>query len=245
MTDVFLAVKNWDRFQTPVKPEERSRYIALHTVLLDDDDICHLPDDLQLMLIRMWLLRGRLGRNIPYDHEYLRSKIHHYDPANLQWLIEEGYLEATEVKHPPVRKSRSTKSKNYSAEYAEEFEQWWLAYPSGPNKTGKVNAFKAWQQVAAVRPPHHELMSKTQAYAAKFERNPAERKFVKGPAAWLRDRRWEDDGLSPAKKIDNINRTLDREQVDHFADPLWKSYVEAVVSGEAKPGFKEYANAHK
>jgi len=234
----FLEVRNWERHQMRVKPEYRTQFIALHVAVLDDPLFVSLPQSAKVTLIQLWLLRARIGKNILYDEEYLRERIGPYDQAELQWLIDDEWLIVTDREKPSDTKKAKPDSKRYgTAVYPEDFEDWWEKYP---RKNAKMDAYLAWEQVENLRPPLHELLSRTEAYAKSVSGN--DRKFIKLPAGWLRDRRWEDEDLAPKKKNKkaSINKILDREMVDNYMHPRWKEYVSAVIAGETKPGFKEY-----
>lgn len=241
---MYLAVKNWDKHQKAVKPDRRKEFIALHTAVLDDPEFRDLPQEAQVLLIQCWLLRGRTEKNIPYNTDFLTGIFGRCNEDTLQWLIEDGWLIETNEKSPPKPKittaqRKSPKEINYKAHYTDDFESWWETYPK---KRSKMDAFVAWEQVEQFRPPVEELIAKTEAYAESVKGR--DQMYTKYPAGWLRDRRWEDDLRCRRKyKGADINRIIDREQVDHFAHPKWKTYVESVVAGEVKPGFKEYLSA--
>jgi hypothetical protein len=216
---------------------KRKEFIALHLAVLDDVEFRSLPQSALLLLIQVWLLRGRLGTNVPYDMEYLSGALGRCDEADLQWIISDGWLIETDEKHPPKSKKISKQKKHeVYGDYSPEFEEWWTVYPK---HTAKGDAWKAWLQMADHRPPSKELIPKTKAYASSMKgSNP---KWIKLPAGWLRDRRWEDgcDKMRKPKET-KINDIIDKEQIDHYAHPKWKFYVSAVVAGEIKPGFEVY-----
>jgi len=231
----YLSVKNWDKHQSVVPESRRKEYIALHTALIDDPEFWDLPPDQQILAVKLWILRGRIGQNIPADLSYLTDRIGRFAGDDLDWLIEDGWFSYTDEKKP---KKRGTKSYKKRQGYTEDFEEWYKLYP---RKKVKSDAFHAWNQTEKVRPNQEEMIRKTKLYAESVK--DTEEKYIKLPAGWLRDRRWEDDLKStkkPHSRERALNRMLDAEQVEHFAHPKWKTYVSGVIAGEIKPGFKEF-----
>lgn len=75
----------------------------------------------------------------------------------------------------------------------EEFEGFWRAFP---RKVARVDAWKAWQQTRAVRPPLAVLVAAIGTYVAWRARLADRRDFVPAllyPATWLRQERWADE----------------------------------------------------
>lgn len=234
----FLQIKDWERHQTPVKVERRKDYIALYTDLLYDPDFLCLPPSVQVLLIKCWLLRGRTGKNIPFDSGYLSQALG--SPVNaddLQFLVDDRWMTVVDSKHPPKPKAMGHTKDYGKAGYSADFEDWWKVYPKRRNK---ADAFRAWMQTVEIRPPQEDLLRRTAAYAKANK--STEEKFIKFPGGWLRDRRWEDELEFPKResKMAKANKIMDREQVEHFAHPKWKFYVTAVLAGDCPAGFEEY-----
>jgi hypothetical protein len=72
-------------------------------------------------------------------------------------------------------------------EYPKAFEEWWLLYP---RKESKGAALKAWEKARKIV-DLETLAEATQAYTLMCLGK--EKQFVKLPAGWLNDRKWEDD----------------------------------------------------
>ncbi|TFC20051.1 hypothetical protein E3O19_01385 [Cryobacterium algoritolerans] len=74
--------------------------------------------------------------------------------------------------------------------YSASFEEWWKHYP---RKESKGDAWKAWEATRKARtmPALQDLSAAADAYARKVKGDDP--KFVKLPAGWIRDRKWEDE----------------------------------------------------
>lgn len=74
--------------------------------------------------------------------------------------------------------------------YTRDFDEWWSHYP---RKESKGDAFKAWESTrkAKTLPPLPDMIAAADAYARKMRSSDPQ--FVKLPAGWLRDRKWEDE----------------------------------------------------
>jgi len=95
--------------------------------------------------------------------------------------------------------SKAELDKAVKSPYSKLFLSWWEAYP---RKESKGDAWKAWEVLRKARqlPDESLLAAETIGYANKVRGDDP--KFVKLPAGWLRDRKWEDEkqnASSPAK----------------------------------------------
>jgi hypothetical protein len=77
--------------------------------------------------------------------------------------------------------------------YTAAFDSWWVYYP---RKESKGDAFKAWESARKKRelPTPADLIAATEQYKRRMQSKDPE--FVKLPAGWLRDRKWEDEDLT-------------------------------------------------
>ncbi|MDR6907497.1 hypothetical protein J2X63_003205 [Agromyces sp. 3263] len=71
--------------------------------------------------------------------------------------------------------------------YPKAFEEWWVLYP---RKESKGAALRAWEKARKLV-DQGTLAKATQAYTLMCLGK--EKQFVKLPAGWLNDRKWEDD----------------------------------------------------
>lgn len=76
--------------------------------------------------------------------------------------------------------------------YSPEFLAFWAAYP---NKTGKGDAWKAWQRIKP-RPDIGALIPAVSRDIASPGWRRDHGKYIPHPATWLNGRRWEDEGLA-------------------------------------------------
>jgi Helix-turn-helix domain len=74
---------------------------------------------------------------------------------------------------------------------AEEFAEFWKAYPK---RTAKAKALKAWRASHKDRPPIATLLEILAKHAAGWD----DVKFIPHPATWLNGHRWEDELNTPA-----------------------------------------------
>lgn len=83
------------------------------------------------------------------------------------------------------------KIKSGKAEYSEDFELFWNAYP---RKVGKGNAWNAWRKAGVKFADCAETLAK---WADCYDWKKDAGQFVPHPATWINGRRWE-DGPPPA-----------------------------------------------
>ena len=82
----------------------------------------------------------------------------------------------------------------------QQFLRFWLDYPK---KVDKAAAQRAWSRLSAV--DRAAAVEGVQRYRRHLERSNTERRFVKYPAGWLIDRRWEDE-LDDETPITDLGR---------------------------------------
>ena len=76
------------------------------------------------------------------------------------------------------------------------FETW---YSECPKKTGKEDAEKAYNQcIKAKKSTHEVLLNAIIRYANEVKENDTERKWIKGPGAWIRAGRYNDEAAPPS-----------------------------------------------
>lgn len=91
-----------------------------------------------------------------------------------------------------------------TSKYSAEFEQFWRAYP---NRTGKGDAFKAWQ---ALKPTTALIDAMVAALGWQVNQPGWVKdggKFIPHPATWIRARRWEDE---PFHAVDDSDAAFER-----------------------------------
>ena len=75
-------------------------------------------------------------------------------------------------------------------EYTQDFLLFWESYPK---KKKKVDAFKAWNQMKADRPPVNVIVKKIQQLTQTPDWKKDSGQFIPHPASWLRAGGWDDE----------------------------------------------------
>ncbi|MHC4372439.1 MAG: hypothetical protein ACYSW8_32960, partial [Planctomycetota bacterium] len=92
----FLGVKNWDHFQhykTGKNADGQPRWIRMHVQLLEDYDFNALSETSQLHLMKIWALASRVDNKIPFDNQWVKTRIDAKSKVDLKTLIDTGFLE--------------------------------------------------------------------------------------------------------------------------------------------------------
>lgn len=63
----YLAIRNWEKYQTKLDPGQRRQWIKLFLQVDDDEEFIRLTMFQRALLLGLWRLRGRTHRNVPYD----------------------------------------------------------------------------------------------------------------------------------------------------------------------------------
>ena len=84
----------------------------------------------------------------------------------------------------------------------DEFLEFWTAYP---RKQKKADAAKAWKTTAKTRPPLPVLLAavETQKRSRQWQKDGGQ--FIPLPATWLRGGSWDDEGVDPLPRSDEID----------------------------------------
>lgn len=93
--------------------------------------------------------------------------------------------------------------------YSEAFLKWWEVYP---RKQSKGDAYKAWEvwRKRKLLPALDDLISATKTYAQHVSNDDPQ--FIKLPAGWLRDRKWEDESANTKTvQVENSDRRKQME----------------------------------
>lgn len=166
----------------------------------------------------------------------------------LESIAESLSLIAAHITAEPVKaKPKKTKPRDHTPEYSDEFEAFWKTYP---RRQAKADAFAAWNQTVEAHPD--DMMKRVKRFSASWmQRDRSELKYCPYPATWLRANGWEDDvnfnskvrPVTDGHEI-NINRIVQQEGGQHYADPQWREYKELVSAGKVKPGFLAWKEAN-
>jgi len=85
-----ICVRNWEKFQH--YKFRNPPWIKLHSMLLDDYEWRQLSDNSKLLLFHLWMLASRYQNAIPYDLEFVKSKLPIKTEIDLSELAQSGYL---------------------------------------------------------------------------------------------------------------------------------------------------------
>jgi phage replication O-like protein O len=80
--------------------------------------------------------------------------------------------------------------------YPPDFLKFWEAYP---NKKAKLEAFKAWSKSNGQRPHVDTLLTSISKQKQSLAWKKDNGQFIPHPATWLRQGRWEDEGMVEKK----------------------------------------------
>lgn len=208
-----MKIKNWERFQH--YRGRRPLWIKLYRDLLDDHE-WHLLDPFSAKtLVSLWLIASENDGELP-DVPTLAFRLRVSEQkvmtalANLNHWIEHDastmlapcYQDASKpladcYQDASLDKRREEKRRIHSSSATPNdacaFDQFWTAYP---RKAGKGAARKVWAKAKL-----DGNLAVILAAVARQKGSEQWRKeggqFIPHPATWLRQERWEDEGLSP------------------------------------------------
>ena len=86
----YLQVTNWEEYQH--YKDRNPPWIKLHNQLLDNFEFTTMPDESKAHLLAIWMLASRTNNKIPYDAQWISSKICATSELNITLLIERGFL---------------------------------------------------------------------------------------------------------------------------------------------------------
>jgi len=144
---------------------------------------------------------------------------------------------------PPPKKTVKRKEPDHNPTYTDDFLEFWKTYP---RKKAKADAFKAWTQTLESHPP--DMMRRVKRFSASWmQRDRSELTYCPYPASWLRGHGWEDDVTfnSKVKPMGSghevgIQRVVQQESGQFYADPDWREYKRLVSAGTIEPGFLKW-----
>lgn len=87
----FFRIKNWDDFQHYT--DRSPPWIKLYNHILDDYTFTCLHDASKLHMVLIWLLASRNSNHLPYDSNWIKSRISVNSKINLEELLESGFIE--------------------------------------------------------------------------------------------------------------------------------------------------------
>lgn len=97
MTNKYLRVRNWERFQQ--YKDRRPTWIKIYVELLDDYKFGKLPDSMKAHLVGIWLLAAQTDNKIAADVAWITRKINATEPVDVKSLISFGFLQYENVQN--------------------------------------------------------------------------------------------------------------------------------------------------
>ena len=234
----YLRVKNHDLYQH--YGTRNPPWVKLYRVIMGDYDLRQVPVSSRLCFIYCTILASETDNRIPFDCNFLSDRMGFKVTEEIvSGLIERGLLLAsgarrllaTEEKRSSLLSSSGSSLNSpvlipdlRSNPHAEDFEQFWVAYPK---KVGKKDALKSWMK-ASDKPQVSEILMAIENAKKSEQWLKDNGQFIPNPATWLKQGRWDDQpselkGRSNGKAIppfpgpdDPIGRGLWRRS---YGDP--------------------------
>lgn len=214
----YLKVKNLDHYQH--YKDRDPKWIKLYYSILDDEIFMVLNETERCRYMTCLIIASRTENKIPHDPVYLKKVMRLDKAPDLSRLISLGFLIACESsrqmldsdKHlsqgtnhsllsSPLLNSSSLALNSLppnpnlkSNGHADEFEQFWLAYPK---KVGKKKAELAWKK-ATDRPELSEIIGQLNRAKQSEQWMKDNGQFIPHPSTWLNEGRWADQPVAKA-----------------------------------------------
>ena len=87
---VYFEVKNFENFQH--YKDRNPPWIKLYNCLLEDYDFSRLQDASKMHLIAIWLLASRSDNKLPYDKEWIKSRINATEEVDLDLFLQLNFI---------------------------------------------------------------------------------------------------------------------------------------------------------
>ena len=92
--DRYISIINWEKYQH--YKDRNPPWIKLYHSLLDNYEYSCLQDDSKLLLLSFYMLASRKNNKIPYDLEWIKSKLMLSHDVNIDDLVTYGFIEINE-----------------------------------------------------------------------------------------------------------------------------------------------------
>lgn len=197
----FFRVVGWDDFQH--YKHRDPPWIKLHRRLLDNFAWSRLPDASKGHLVGVWLLASRHDNRVPYEPEWVATRIGATGAVALQVLVDAGFIElcTSNGKALALRKQTASKalaSRKQTADSEAEkrqsrveteaegaaFEVAWSLYPKRPGNS-KADARRAWDARLKAGTTEAVMLDGVKRYAAYVLATNVEPRFVKQAATFF------------------------------------------------------------
>lgn len=212
----YLAIRNWDKFQPKLKNGKPNReWIRVDTRLEDDDSFLKLTFFERSILIGIWRIKGRTGKNPPNDVNYIRRALQ-LSVGESSWVgqaifncISNGFLvlsnqqtdeefaprdvtgqdKTISIDHPgkTAEPAKVKSVQKPKPKYTPQFEEFWSKYP---RSNGKFKAFEEFQKINPQNGDLERIINAVETYKKTEQWN--EIQYIPYAATFLHQRRFED-----------------------------------------------------
>jgi len=190
-----LRVRNWDKFQPPMK-DRNVIWIKVYRQILEDYEWHNLSSDNKATLIELLLLASENNGELPEVHKIAFRLRKTEDFINNQismlshWLQDDNNLITSCEQNVPLEKSREEKSKTYV-----RFDEFWntLLPKRRVNRKGCIEKWK-----------NHNLDTEADNILTWLKQMNMTKEWKEGfnpsPEVIINQRRWEDGVVKPVMK---------------------------------------------
>ena len=198
-----LMIQNWDRYQH--YKADRPAWVKWYREVTNDLTWLALPDEGKLLWPYILLVAAETSNRIPSDPKLLSLRLRlrlSIVRKGLDSLTNSGFLhivqddaDNADVYMPNAHARTRSVSVSYRGnkrknEEDKDFAEFWRHYPK---RIGKIDARKAWKQMAKDRPPLCELIAKVDELALSRDWLKDNGQWIPYPATWLRAGGWDDE----------------------------------------------------
>jgi len=190
-----LRVRNWDKFQPPMK-DRNVIWIKVYRQILEDYEWHNLSSDNKATLIELLLLASENNGELPEVHKIAFRLRKSEDFINNQismlshWLQDDNNLITSCEQNVPLEKSREEKSRTYI-----RFDEFWntLLPKRRVNRKGCIEKWKS-----------HNLDTEADNILTWLKQMNMTKEWKEGfnpsPEVIINQRRWEDGVVKPVMK---------------------------------------------
>ncbi|MCG8434418.1 MAG: hypothetical protein MJA83_10340 [Gammaproteobacteria bacterium] len=227
----YFEIANFDKYQH--YKDRNPPWIKLHRDILENYEFSCLQDASKAHLILIWLLASRLENRLPYDADWIKSKIGANEKIDLDELEKTGFIkkisdvaERKQFDSNPLADDKQLAMPETEGEveaeadkkiYSQNFLSFWNVYPK---KKAKGKAWVAWKKL---KPDNSFLKTLIEAVEAQKRERKAKRdrgEFVPEwpfPATWLNGRNWEDE-IDSSEKPPEKSREEKQAEAEEFLE---------------------------
>jgi hypothetical protein len=220
----YIAVNNWDKWQSYRKDRGTPPWIKIHRNLMSNPEWSMLTDAEKGQLVSIWVVAADKKGRISSCPSIIKKMCLLDRMPNINKFIELGFLTtACQPSDNQVTTScpqhdapeTETETETETDKRSNDFDRWWFAYPV---KKGKKKAKEIWK---VIKPDADVLIADVE------DRLKNDRQWKKGfivnPTKYLNEERWNDQITPDEKKTDTDDWQKELEQLS----------VNAIKAGQA------------